>query len=154
MFAQDKACCLSSLSCLEGIPVPLRRLIICVHLLTEGCKSASAPGCESAGPSAASPDTRLQRGRGWEPSPAPRSAATAAAPRATWYPGDEQVPNDRFGDSQSSPGLQTPRAAALEHPTCPPSRVCHPSCNQHVLVTHGHGTLWHWVEQAVGAADF
>lgn len=46
LFARDKACCLSPLSRLEGIPISLRALIICVHLPTEGCKSASAPGCK------------------------------------------------------------------------------------------------------------
>lgn len=43
---------------------------------------------------AASLDTRLMQSEGWEPSPVPQRGPRPQLQGGTWYPSDEQVPND------------------------------------------------------------
>jgi len=133
----------SSWSPLEGIPVPLRGLIICVPLLMEGCKSTSAPGCESAGPCAASLDR--------DPIPVPRSVAAAPSrpvvPR--WWANAQRARRDLGSGGAARAGRQ---------PSCPPGRLCRPGCERGVIVNHESqlvcGRCRRWVQQAVGHSGF
>lgn len=105
-----KARCLSSLSRLEVIPIPLRTLLICVHLLTEGCKSASAPGCERSGPCPAPLDTGL----GAIPCPPGHGHCHSSKE----VHGDEPVSNSpgAAGDSWDRQDMQALSSAGLEQP--------------------------------------
>lgn len=117
-----------------------------MHLLTEGCKSASDPGCESAGPCTASLDTRL----GAIPCPLGHghfhSSKEVRGPQVT---SKCQTAPRAAGDSQGRQDVQTLHSAGLKQHPQKPQLGC--SCESQPQDT---GCSELWVSSFLGTVNF